>query len=237
MGIKSYKPTSAGIRWLKSPDFKELTKGAKPEKSLLVSLKKTGGRNSHGRITSRHRGGGHKRKLRLVDFIRGKHDIKARVLSIQYDPNRTGRVALVQYADGEKSYIISPLGLRVNDEIVAAPNAEIKIGNAMQLKSIPAGNVSVTLTVVVTSPAGETALTISPSLYPRCLASFSLISIQVCGENFFSRDALELLIPLPKWCSIDPDNRVSGYPSLGALVGGVYSTWEKRPKPLGNDPL
>ncbi len=139
MGIKGYKATSPGIRWLKSSDFKELTKDAKPEKSLLAVLKKTGGRNARGRITSRHRGGGHKRKLRLVDFIRTKRNVPAKVISIQYDPNRTGRIALVEYTDGEKRYIISPLGLRVNDEIIAAPNAEIKIGNAMELRNMPPG--------------------------------------------------------------------------------------------------
>ena len=139
MGIKSYKPTSPGIRWLRGFEFKELTKGAKPEKSLLAPLKKKGGRNSRGRITSRHRGGGHKRKLRLVDFVREKRNMPAKVLSIQYDPNRSGRIALLQYDDGEKRYIISPLGLRVDDEIIAAPNGEIKIGNAIELRNIPAG--------------------------------------------------------------------------------------------------
>ncbi len=139
MGIKGYKPTSPGIRWRKSPDFKEITKGAKPEKSLLAPLKSKGGRNSQGRITSRHRGGGHKRKLRLIDFVREKRNIPAKVISIQYDPNRTGRIALVEYADGEKRYTLSPLGLRVNDEIIAAPNAEVKIGNAMELRNAPAG--------------------------------------------------------------------------------------------------
>lgn len=139
MGIKSYKPTSPGIRWLKGPDFKEITKTAKSEKSLLVPLKRSGGRNSHGRITSRGRGGGHKKKLRIVDFSREKYNGPARVLSVQYDPNRSGRLALLQYADGKKRYIISPLGLRVNDEIIAAPSTEIKIGNAMELRHIPPG--------------------------------------------------------------------------------------------------
>lgn len=139
MGIKLYKPTSPGKRWLKGFDFKELTKGAEPEKSLLVPLKKKGGRNSFGRVTSRRKSGGHKRKLRLIDFAREKHNVPAKVLSIQYDPNRSGRIALLQYTDGEKRYIISPLGLRANDEIIAAPNAEIKIGNALELRNIPAG--------------------------------------------------------------------------------------------------
>lgn len=139
MGIKSYKPTSPGIRWLKSFDFKDVSKGAKPEKSLLAPYKRKGGRNSQGRITSRRKGGGHKRKLRLVDFVREKHNMPAKVLSIQYDPNRSGRIALLQYTDGERRYIISPLGLRTNDEIIAAPSAEIKIGNALELRNIPPG--------------------------------------------------------------------------------------------------
>jgi len=139
MGIKSHKPTSSGIRWVKGFDFKDITRGARPEKSLLLPLKKSGGRNAQGRITSRHRGGGHKRKLRVVDFTREKLNVPAKVASIQYDPNRTGRIALLEYADGEKKYIVSPLGLRVNDEIIAAATAEIKIGNAMELRNIPAG--------------------------------------------------------------------------------------------------
>ncbi|MDD5681597.1 MAG: 50S ribosomal protein L2, partial [Candidatus Omnitrophica bacterium] len=139
MGIKTYKPTSAGIRFVKGFDFEELTKGAKPEKSLLAPLRKSGGRNFHGRITSRHRGGGHKRQLRIIDFRRDKYNIPARVTSIQYDPNRSARIALLAYADGEKRYIISPLGLRVNDEIISAPSAEVKIGNAMELRNIPPG--------------------------------------------------------------------------------------------------
>jgi large subunit ribosomal protein L2 len=139
MGIKIYKPTSPGRRWVTGFDFQELTKGAKPEKSLLYPLKKTGGRNLHGRITSRHRGGGHKRMLRLIDFKRDKRNISAKVLSIQYDPNRSARIALLQYTDGEKRYIISPLGLKINDEIITAPNTEIKIGNAMELRTIPPG--------------------------------------------------------------------------------------------------
>ncbi len=139
MGIKTYKPTSPAVRWLKRSDFKELTKNTAPEKSLLRPLKKAGGRNNRGRITSRRKSGGHKKNLRIVDFIREKHNIPAKVLSIQYDPNRSARIALLEYADGEKRYIISPLGLRANDEIISAPTAEIKIGNAMELRNIPAG--------------------------------------------------------------------------------------------------
>ncbi len=139
MGIKTYKPTSPAIRFVKGFDFEELTKGAKPEKSLLIPRKKSGGRNSQGRITSRHRGGGHKQMVRIIDFKRDKYNMPARVISIQYDPARSARIALLQYADGERRYIISPLGLRANDEIISAPTAEIKIGNAMELRNIPPG--------------------------------------------------------------------------------------------------
>jgi large subunit ribosomal protein L2 len=118
--------------------FEEITaKG--PEKSLTKHLRKTGGRNLHGRITLRHRGGGHKRRLRIIDFKRDKVDLPAKVLSIEYDPNRTSRIALVRYADGEKRYILSPLGLAVNDEIIAGENAEMKAGNTLPLRNILAG--------------------------------------------------------------------------------------------------
>lgn len=139
MGIKTYKPTSPAMRFVKGFDFEELTKNAKPEKSLLIPRKKTGGRNSSGRVTSRHRGGGHKQMMRIVDFRRDKYGIPAKVESVQYDPARSARIALLKYADGEKRYIVSPVGLRVNDEIISAPSAEIKIGNAMELRNIPPG--------------------------------------------------------------------------------------------------
>jgi len=138
MGIKKFRPTTDSLRWTAISDFEELTKG-KPEKALLVPAKKSGGRNNRGRITSRHRGGGHKRMIRVVDFRRDKPDMPAKVLAIEYDPNRSARLALVQYADKEKRYIIAPVGLNVNDEIVASKTAEIKIGNSTTLANIPAG--------------------------------------------------------------------------------------------------
>lgn len=138
MGIKKFRPTTDGLRWAEIADFSELTK-SRPEKSLLVPLKKSGGRNNRGRVTSRHRGGGHKRMIRLIDFKRDKLDMPAKVLAIEYDPNRSARLALVQYQDGEKRYIIAPAGLSVNDEIVASNIAEIKVGNATTLNNIPAG--------------------------------------------------------------------------------------------------
>ncbi len=138
MGIKRYKPTTPSLRWRTGSDFSQITK-SKPEKSLTTALKKTGGRNSQGRITCRHRGGGHKRRYRIIDFKRDKHDIAATVLSIEYDPNRSCRITLVQYSDGEKRYIIAPNDIRVNDEIMAGENVEIKPGNALPIRNLPLG--------------------------------------------------------------------------------------------------
>lgn len=138
MGIKKFRPTTDALRWTAISDFEELTKH-RPEKKLLVPKKGTGGRNNLGRVTSRHRGGGHKRMIRIVDFKRDKMDMPAKVLAVEYDPNRSARLALLQYQDGEKRYIIAPIGLAVNDEVVASKNAEIKTGNAAPLSSIPAG--------------------------------------------------------------------------------------------------
>lgn len=138
MGIKKYKPTTPGSRWKAIPDYKEVTK-SKPEKALVIPRKRTGGRNSNGRVTSRHRGGGHKKMIRLVDYKRDKRDMAAKVIAIEYDPNRSARLALLQYADGEKRYIIAPIGLNVNDELMSGAACEIKVGNALPIDSIPAG--------------------------------------------------------------------------------------------------
>ncbi len=138
MGLKTYRPTSPGLRGMVSPSFEEITKTV-PEKSLLVPLKKKAGRNNRGVITVRHRGGGAKRMLRIIDFKRDKLGVPGKVASIEYDPNRSARIALVHYADGEKRYIIAPLGLNVGDVIMSGEGAEIKPGNALPLGSIPDG--------------------------------------------------------------------------------------------------
>lgn len=138
MGIRSYKPTSPGRRFQTVLTFDELSK-SKPEKSLLRPLPKTGGRNCYGRITSRHIGGRHKRRYRIIDFRREKVDIPAKVASIEYDPNRSANIALLHYADGEKRYIIAPLKLKVGDRVISGENADIMPGNALPLKNIPAG--------------------------------------------------------------------------------------------------
>ncbi len=139
MGIRTLKPMTPGTRHYSVYDFAEITTD-KPYKPLLAPKKKTGGRNNTGRITSRHRGGGHKQMYRIIDFKRNdKIDIPATVKTIEYDPNRTARIALVEYADGEKRYILAPNGLKVNDTIITSPNAEYKDGNALPLNKIPAG--------------------------------------------------------------------------------------------------
>ncbi|MEG0545574.1 MAG: 50S ribosomal protein L2 [Oscillospiraceae bacterium] len=138
MSIKIYKPTTNARRNMSVTDYSELSKVA-PERSLLVPLNKQAGRNSYGRITVRHRGGGNRRKYRIIDFKRDKFDMAANVLTLEYDPNRSAHIALVQYEDGEKRYILAPVGLKVGDKVVAGPTADIKPGNALPLSNIPTG--------------------------------------------------------------------------------------------------
>ena len=138
MAIRILKPTTPGTRWMTVPSFDEITK-SKPEKSLIEPLKSSGGRNTNGHITSRHRGGGHKRFYRIIDFKRDKRGMDAKVVAIEYDPNRSARIALLQYKDGEKRYIIAPDGLKVGEVLASGPQAEIKVGNAMPLANIPVG--------------------------------------------------------------------------------------------------
>jgi large subunit ribosomal protein L2 len=139
MGIRRYKPTTAGRRGATVSDFGELTPGVKPEKSLLAPKRATGGRNNQGRITARHRGGGHKRMYRLIDFRRNKDGVPARVHSIEYDPNRSARIALLHYADGEKRYILAPTGLERGNEVLSGPEVPPAVGNSLPLKNIPLG--------------------------------------------------------------------------------------------------
>lgn len=140
MAVKSFKPTTPSLRFTTVSAFDEITK-ERPEKSLLAPMRKSGGRNNLGKMTSRHRGGGHKRAYRMIDFKRDKDDIPAKVAAIEYDPNRTARIALLQYKDGEKRYIIAPLELKVGDAVLSGNNAEIRPGNNMPLRNIPVGTV------------------------------------------------------------------------------------------------
>ncbi|OZM55905.1 50S ribosomal protein L2 [Lottiidibacillus patelloidae] len=140
MAIKKYKPTTPGRRGMSSLDFAELTTD-RPEKSLLAPLHNKGGRNNQGRMTVRHQGGGHKRQYRIIDFKRTKDGIPGRVATIEYDPNRTANIALINYADGEKRYILAPKGLTVGTEIMSGPEADIKVGNTLPIANIPVGTV------------------------------------------------------------------------------------------------
>ncbi len=138
MAVKTYKPTSPGRRGMTGATFEEITKST-PERSLIVPSGRSGGRNVHGRVTVRHRGGGNRRHIRVVDYKRDKRGIPARVSAIEYDPNRSARLALLDYADGEKRYIVAPLGLQVGDAVAAGPEAEIRPGNSLPLANIPLG--------------------------------------------------------------------------------------------------
>ncbi|MBM4151243.1 MAG: 50S ribosomal protein L2 [Ignavibacteria bacterium] len=139
MALRILKPITPGTRFYSVSSFSELTPGAKPEKSLLAPKKKSGGRNNTGRITSRHRGGGHKQKYRIIDFKRRKHGVAAEVMSIQYDPNRTCRIALLRYEDGELAYILAPNKLKVGQKLMSGPNADLQDGNALPMEKIPVG--------------------------------------------------------------------------------------------------
>lgn len=140
MGIKHFKPTSPGRRQMTVSTFEEITTD-KPEKSLTTNLTKKAGRNNQGRITTRHQGGGHKRKYRIIDFKRNKDGIPGKVATVEYDPNRSANIALIYYADGEKRYILHPKGLKVGDTVASGPDADIKVGNALPLENIPVGTV------------------------------------------------------------------------------------------------
>jgi large subunit ribosomal protein L2 len=138
MAVKKYKPVTPGTRNMTGHSFEEITK-SKPERALLIPLRKSGGRNSYGRVTVRHRGGGHRRFIRIIDFKRDKRDVPAKVAAIEYDPNRTARLALLIYVDGEKRYIVAPMDLKVGDTVMAGAGAEIRSGNALPISNIPVG--------------------------------------------------------------------------------------------------
>ncbi len=165
MAIKSSKPTSPGRRFATTPAFEEITK-SRPEKALTVPVKRKGGRNNNGRITTRHQGGGHKRRYRIIDFKRDKDGVPGRVTAIEYDPNRNCRICLIQYKDGEKRYILAPAGIKVGDQIMNGPNAEIQVGNALPLKSIPLGTMvhNVELTAGKGGQLGRSAGRLGPLL-------------------------------------------------------------------------
>jgi len=141
MGVRKFKPVTPGTRHRVGSDFGEVTKGNDPEKSLIAPMRRTGGRNHKGKMTNRYMGGGHKKKYRIIDFKRQKHDIPAKVVSVEYDPNRTARIALLNYVDGEKRYIVAPANIKVGDSIMSGKNATPEVGNAMFLADIPLGTI------------------------------------------------------------------------------------------------
>lgn len=138
MAVKVYKPTSAGRRGMTGHSFEEITKST-PQRSLTEAIRKHGGRNNTGRVTVRHRGGGHKRRYRIIDFKRNKFDVPAQVIAVEYDPNRSARIALVEYEDGEKRYIIAPLGLKVGDRVANGELSQLRVGDALEIRDIPVG--------------------------------------------------------------------------------------------------
>ena len=176
MAVKKYKPATPGTRGMTGYTFEEITK-SKPERSLLLPLHKSGGRNAYGRVTVRHRGGGHRRFIRIVDFKRDKRDIPAKVAAIEYDPNRTARLALLHYADGEKRYIVAPLDLKVGDAIMSGAGAEIRSGNALPISNIPSGAISL---------PNENLNMLSPSIMPTSTPGTTLKSTDCSYRMIFS---------------------------------------------------
>ncbi len=167
MAVKKRKPTSPGRRFQTVSDFAEITKGNEPEKSLLAKKSSSGGRNVNGRVTSRHRGGGHKQKYRIIDFRRTKDGVPAKVASIEYDPNRNARIALLHYLDGEKRYILAPVGIAVGQMVESGPGADIKPGNALPLRNIPGGT---TVHAIELRPGGGAKLARSAGVAVRLMS-------------------------------------------------------------------
>lgn len=176
MPVKTRKPTTPSQRYMEYSDFAQITK-KKPERSLTLPKKRTGGRNAHGRMTSRHRGGGHKKKYRIIDFRRGKHGVPARVAAIEYDPNRTARIALLHYADGEKRYILAPKELLVGQTVISGENVEPKVGNALPIKNVPPGTLVHNLELI---PGGGARLIRSAGTHATVAAkegSYALVNL------------------------------------------------------------
>ena len=169
MGLKTYKPTSAGRRLMTVSDFAEITKSS-PEKKLTKAIRKTGGRNAHGHVTTRHMGGGHKRRYRVIDFRREKEGVPAKVAAIEYDPNRTARIALLHYADGEKRYILAPVGVNVGDVLLSGEAVDIRPGNALPIRAIPLGTV---IHNVESQPGGGAKLIRSAGSFGQLMAKES----------------------------------------------------------------
>ena len=222
MGNKVFKPTSPGRRFQVGATFEELTR-SKPEKSLLRPLSKTGGRNSQGRITCRHRGGGHKRRLRLIDFKRDKHTIPATVASIEYDPNRSARIALLHYRDGEKRYILAPVELSVGDVVNSGEQVEIKPGNALPLRNIPVGTV---IHNVELKPKKGAQLIRSAGAYGQLMAKEGKYAQIKFPSNEVRMVLLDCYATIGQVANIDHENRTLGKAGKTRWMG-------RRPKVRG----
>ena len=222
MANKLYKPTSPGRRFQVGSTFEEVTR-SKPEKSLLRPLPKTGGRNSTGRITCRHRGGGHKRQFRLIDFKRDKNAIPATVASIEYDPNRSARIALLHYRDGAKSYILAPLGLGLGDVVLSGEQAEIKPGNALPLRNIPVGTV---IHNVELKPKKGAQLIRSAGASGQLMAKEGKYAQIKCPSNEVRMVLLDCYATIGQVSNIDHENRSLGKAGKSRWLG-------RRPKVRG----
>jgi large subunit ribosomal protein L2 len=222
MANKLFKPTSPGRRFQVGSTFEEVTR-SKPEKSLLRPLPKTGGRNVNGRITCRHRGGGHKRQFRLIDFKRDKNAIPATVASIEYDPNRSARIALLHYRDGAKSYILAPLGLGLGDVVLSGENAEIKPGNALPLRNIPVGTV---IHNVELKPKKGAQLIRSAGASGQLMAKEGKYAQVKCPSNEVRMVLLDCYATIGQVSNIDHENRSLGKAGKTRWLG-------RRPKVRG----
>jgi large subunit ribosomal protein L2 len=222
MANKLYKPTSPGRRFQVGSTFEEVTR-SKPEKSLLRPLSKTGGRNANGRITCRHRGGGHKRQFRLIDFKRDKNAIPATVASIEYDPNRSARIALLHYRDGAKSYILAPLGLGLGDVVLSGEQAEIKPGNALPLRNIPVGTV---IHNVELKPKKGAQLIRSAGASGQLMAKEGKYAQIKCPSNEVRMVLLDCYATIGQVSNIDHENRSLGKAGKNRWLG-------RRPKVRG----
>ena len=222
MANKLYKPTSPGRRFQVGSTFEEVTR-SKPEKSLLRPLPKTGGRNATGRITSRHRGGGHKRQFRLIDFKRDKNAIPATVASIEYDPNRSARIALLHYRDGAKSYILAPVGLGLGDVVLSGEQAEIKPGNALPLRNIPLGTV---IHNVELKPKKGAQLIRSAGASGQLMAKEGKYAQIKCPSNEVRMVLLDCYATIGQVSNIDHENRSLGKAGKSRWLG-------RRPKVRG----
>jgi large subunit ribosomal protein L2 len=222
MANKLYKPTSPGRRFQVGSTFEEVTR-SKPEKSLLRPLPKTGGRNVAGRITSRHRGGGHKRQFRLIDFKRDKNAIPATVASIEYDPNRSARIALLHYRDGAKSYILAPVGLGLGDVVLSGEQAEIKPGNALPLRNIPLGAV---IHNVELKPKKGAQLIRSAGASGQLMAKEGKYAQIKCPSNEVRMVLLDCYATIGQVSNIDHENRSLGKAGKSRWLG-------RRPKVRG----